>query len=104
MAGLRLVFITGLHRFTQTSMFSTLNSLRDLSLSLPAGTLVGHTESEVEENFRDRTELLVAKLKVTKTDLMSKLREQYSGHRLGVDTGDGKLQSRPTVHLLQLYP
>ena len=55
---LRLVFITGLYKFTQTSMFSTLNNLRDLSLSLPAGTLVGYTENEIKENFRDRMKAL----------------------------------------------
>ena len=88
---LRLVFITGLYKFTQTSMFSTLNNLRDLSLSLPAGTLVGYTENEIKENFRDHIELLTAKLKMTETDLMNKLREQYNGYRFGVDTGDGNI-------------
>jgi len=88
---LRLVFITGLYKFTEMSMFSTLNNLRDLSLSLPAGTLVGYTENEIKENFRDRIELLMAKLKMTETDLMNKLREQYNGYRFGVDTGDGKI-------------
>jgi len=39
-------------------MFSTLNNLRDLSLSLPAGTLVGYTENEIKENFRDRMKAL----------------------------------------------
>jgi hypothetical protein len=72
-------------------MFSTLNNLRDISLDLSAGTLVGYTESEIKENFRDRVELLMAKLNMTETDLMNKLREQYNGYRFGVDTGDGKV-------------
>ena len=88
---LRLVFITGLYKFTEMSMFSTLNNLRDLSLSLPAGTLVGYTENEIKENFRDRIELLMAKLKMTETDLMNDLREQYNGYRFGVDIGDGRI-------------
>ena len=33
-ANLRLVFITGLYKFTEMSMFSTLNNLLDISLDL----------------------------------------------------------------------
>jgi hypothetical protein len=72
-------------------MFSTLNNLEDISLSLPAGTLVGYTENEIKENFQNRIELLMAKLKMTETDLMNKLREQFNGYRFGVDIGDGNV-------------
>ena len=89
---LRLVFITGLYKFTQTSMFSTLNNLRDLTLSLPAGTLVGYTENEIKENFRDRMKALKDELNIVSNDvLMNDLREQYNGYRFGLSTASGRI-------------
>ena len=89
---LRLVFITGLYKFTQTSMFSTLNNLRDLSLSLPAGTLVGYTENEIKENFRDRMKALKEELNIVSDDvLMDDLREQYNGYRFGLSAASGRI-------------
>jgi hypothetical protein len=89
---LRLVFITGLYKFTQMSMFSTLNNLRDLSLTLPAGTLVGYTENEIKENFRDRMKALKDELNIVSDDvLMNDLREQYNGYRFGLSTASGRI-------------
>ena len=91
-SNLRLVFITGLYKFTQTSMFSTLNNLRDISLDLSAGTLVGYTESEIKENFRDRMKALKDELNIVSDDvLMNDLREQYNGYRFGLSTASGKV-------------
>jgi hypothetical protein len=70
-------------------MFSTLNNLNDISSTLSAGTLVGYTESEIKEYFRDRIEALKAKLNMTEDGVMNHLREQYNGYRFGVDTWSG---------------
>jgi hypothetical protein len=44
---IRLEFITGMYKFSQTSMFSSLNNLFDHTISLEAGCLFGYTESEI---------------------------------------------------------
>ena len=88
---LRLVFITGLYKFTEMSMFSTLNNLLDISMELPAGTLVGYTESEIKEYFGDHIKAFKLKLNITDDTLMNELRERYNGYRFGLDTGDGKM-------------
>jgi hypothetical protein len=86
-SNLRLVFITGLYKFTEMSMFSTLNNLQDISLDLSAGTLVGYTESEIKEYFRDHIQAFKAELNITDDDiLMNELRERYNGYRFGLDT------------------
>ena len=91
-ANLRLVFITGLYKFTEMSMFSTLNNLLDISLKFPAGTLVGYTESEIKEYFHDHIQAFKAKLNITDDDiLMNELRERYNGYKFGLDMGDGKV-------------
>ena len=91
-ANLRLVFITGLYKFTEISMFSTLNNLRDISLKLSAGTLVGYTESEIKEYFGDHIQAFKSKLNITDDDvLMNELRQRYNGYRFGLDTANGKI-------------
>jgi hypothetical protein len=91
-ANLRLVFITGLYKFTQMSMFSTLNNLEDISLSIPAGTLVGYTENEIKENFRDRMKALKDELNIVSDDvLMNELKEHYNGYRFGLSTASGRI-------------
>jgi hypothetical protein len=91
-SNLRLVFITGLYRFTEMSMFSTLNNLNDISFDANAGTLAGYTESEVRTFFSKH----IAALKVKRSfqddeDVMDRLRKMYNGYRFGVDTEDGKV-------------
>jgi hypothetical protein len=91
-SNLRLVFITGLYKFTEMSMFSTLNNLLDISLDLSAGTLVGYTESEIKEYFCDHIEAFKAELKITDDDiLMNELRERYNGYRFGLNTANRKI-------------
>ncbi len=48
---LRLVFITGVTKFAQMSIFSTLNQLIDISLEKTYETLCGMTRTEIEQNF-----------------------------------------------------
>lgn len=91
-SNLRLVFITGLYKFMEMSMFSTLNNLIDISLELPAGTLVGYTESEIKEYFCDHIDAFKAELKITDDDiLMNELRERYNGYRFGLNTASGTI-------------
>jgi cobalt-zinc-cadmium efflux system membrane fusion protein len=46
---LHFVFLTGVYKFTQTSIFSNLNNLQDLTFDRQAGTLIGYTEKELRE-------------------------------------------------------
>jgi hypothetical protein len=71
---------------------STLNNLRDISLNLSAGTLVGYTESEIKEYFCDHIQALKAELKITDDDvLMNEVRERYNGYRFGLNTTSGTI-------------
>jgi hypothetical protein len=91
-SNLRLVFITGLYRFTEMSMFSTLNNLKDISFNVKAGTLVGYTESDVRAYFSKHIAALKAKRSFQDDeDVMDRLRKMYNGYRFGVDTEDGKV-------------
>lgn len=57
---LRLAFLTGVFKFTQTSIFSNLNNLNDLTFAPRASELVGYTQEELESNFGEEIDLLAA--------------------------------------------
>ncbi|GAB6078953.1 ATP-binding protein [Hydrogenobaculum acidophilum] len=51
---LKLVFLAGVSRFSKVSIFSGLNQLRDITLSVEFATICGYTQSELENVFEDR--------------------------------------------------
>jgi len=67
---LKLVFLTGVSRFSKVSIFSGLNQLQDITLNEEFSTVCGYTQSELESVFSDR-------LKDFDKD---KLKEWYNGY------------------------
>ena len=53
---LKLVFITGVSKFSKVSLFSGLNNLEDITLSPSYATICGYTQEEFERVFADRLE------------------------------------------------
>ncbi len=51
---LKLVFLTGVSRFSKVSIFSGLNQLNDITLDPKFATICGYTQSELENVFEDR--------------------------------------------------
>ncbi len=91
-SNLRLVFITGLSRFTETSMFSTLNNLNDISFDMNAGALAGYTESDVRAYFSKHIAALKIELNAQDDeDVMNRLRKKYNGYRFGLSISSGKV-------------
>jgi hypothetical protein len=56
-------FITGVTRFTKTSIFSTLNNLVDLTLNKKYATICGFTISELDNLFKEHMKETLASLK-----------------------------------------
>jgi hypothetical protein len=51
---LKLVFLTGVTRFSKVSIFSGLNQLRDITLSEEFSTICGYTQTDLETVFADK--------------------------------------------------
>jgi hypothetical protein len=51
---LKLVFLTGVSRFSKVSIFSGLNQLNDITIDPSFATVCGYTQSELESVFEDR--------------------------------------------------
>ena len=60
---IRFVFLTGITRYSQTSIFSAFNNLMDISTNKDYGAIVGFTNEEVELYFKDYLTETAKKLK-----------------------------------------
>lgn len=83
---LRFVFITGVTKFSQVSVFSDLNQLNDISLKPSYATLCGITERELQETFSQEIVSLAESNDLHVDQVMSTLKQRYNGYHFGVDT------------------
>ncbi len=74
------VFITGVSKFTQTSLFSGLNNLNDLSGHPKAATVCGYTKAELSENFQEHLEVMAKSRKSSVANLIQEFETWYNGY------------------------
>jgi hypothetical protein len=84
-AYLELVFLTGVSKFSKVGIFSGLNNLRDLTMDAQYATMLGYTQEELESNFVEEIELAAEKLKLSKTEILERMRVWYNGYRFHPD-------------------
>jgi Predicted AAA-ATPase/PD-(D/E)XK nuclease superfamily len=77
---LKLVFITGISKFSKVSLFSHLNNLDDITIDENYATLTGYTQEEIEANFEDYLILIEKKLHLSRETLMETMRVWYNGY------------------------
>ena len=70
---LRLVYITGILKFSNMSLFSKLNNLVDHTFSYAMATSHGYTEQEIRTNFAPHLEALASKIKVNSVNAVIKV-------------------------------
>ncbi len=78
---LRFVFITGVSRFSQTSIFSGLNQLLDISMNPDFAHLVGCTEEELKHVFVEHLATIAQGKEISTSVLIDKMRLMYNGYR-----------------------
>ncbi len=78
---LRLVFITGVSKFSRVSIFSDLNNLEDLTIEdYRTAGMTGYTQKEVEHYFKDYIFLVAERLKMTVPELLQQIKKWYNGY------------------------
>ncbi|QQZ29858.1 ATP-binding protein [Thiothrix subterranea] len=77
---LEFLLITGVSKFSKVSVFSDLNNLYDLTLDHKAATLVGYTQAELEHYFAPYFPAAEQRLKLSRAELLEKLRRWYNGY------------------------
>ncbi len=81
----RLVFITGITKFTQISLFSVLNNLTNISFLPEYAAICGITEEEIGENFKPELEKMAIRNKWTAQDTHNRLKSYYDGYHFSAD-------------------
>jgi hypothetical protein len=77
---LRLIFLTGVSKFAGVSVFSSLNNLRDITLSEDYSAICGYTQSELEHYFSAYFDNLSVKLNMPYQVLLDEIRAWYDGY------------------------
>lgn len=88
-AYLQFVFITGVTKFAQVGVFSTLNHLDDISLNKAYNALCGLTQTEIEANLTPEINLLAEDNGLSYDETIAKLAEQYDGYRFTENAREG---------------
>ena len=77
---LQFVFLTGVTKFSQISVFSRFNQPDDISMTEEFDALCGITDEELDHYFDERVAALAAKKSVTKEEMRNMLRKRYDGY------------------------
>ena len=77
---LRFVFITGINKFAQLSIFSELNNLQNISMMPEYSAVCGISQHEMESQMRDCVEQFAHRLGLTEGQAFTKLKENYDGY------------------------
>ena len=77
---LRFVFLTGVAKFAQVSVFSDLNQLNDISMDYDFSALCGITRQELTDNFRPEIERLARINDLTPDEAVEAMARQYDGY------------------------
>ena len=85
---LRYVFLTGITKFSQLSIFSELNNIKNVSMDEPYAAICGITQDEMLIQMKDDIEQLAKKMDVGFEEVVVKLKENYDGYHFTYPSPD----------------
>ena len=80
-AMVKFCFITGITKFSQLSIFSTINNLMNVSMDPRYAAICGITEEELERDMAPDIAVLAKEYECTFEEMHAKLKLQYDGYR-----------------------
>ena len=87
-ADLRFVFITGITKFSQLSIFSVINNLTNVSMLPEFSAICGITEEELHTAFEEDIEMLAEEYECTPEEMRQQLKERYDGYHFSGKSAD----------------
>ena len=85
---LRYVFLTGITKFSQLSIFSELNNIENISMDEPYAAICGISEDEIRSQMEEDVDRLAKNLEVTPEEALMKLKENYDGYHFTYPSPD----------------
>ena len=83
---IRFCFITGITKFSQLSIFSTINNLTNITMWPEFSAICGITEKELSEQMQEDIELLAVKNHLSADEMHAKLKMHYDGYHFSEDS------------------
>ena len=80
-AHIRLVFLTGVSRFSKLSVFSDLNNINDITFDNAYADICGITEKELKAYFQEGIAMLADKRRLSFDGALRLLKRNYDGYR-----------------------
>ena len=85
---LRFVFLTGITKFSQLSIFSELNNITNISMRNDYAGICGITKEELETQMSADVDALAVKMNLTRIQTLVALREFYDGYHFAAQSPD----------------
>ncbi len=85
---LRFVFLTGITKFSQLSIFSELNNITNISMDDEYAGICGITKEELLENMSEDIDMLANALGYSREMTIAKLKEHYDGYHFAKNSPD----------------
>ena len=85
---LRFVFLTGITKFSQMSIFSDLNNLTNISMDSEYASICGITEEELTGQLSDYVDALAENLNLTHQQAVELLGKRYNGYHFSWPSPD----------------
>ena len=77
---LRFVFLTGITKFSQLSIFSELNNITNVSMDEPYAGICGITKEEMLTRMSDDIDALAEHLELSREETIQELKDHYDGY------------------------
>ena len=85
---LRFVFLTGITKFSQLSIFSELNNITNISMDTPYAGICGITKEELMTQMSDDIDRLSEKLSLSHDETLERLKQHYDGYHFAWPSPD----------------
>ena len=85
---LRFVFLTGITKFSQLSIFSELNNIDNISMDEQYAAVCGITEEEMLTQMGTDLDVLADQLAVSREEAFARLKENYDGYHFAWPSPD----------------
>ena len=77
---LRFVFLTGITKFSQLSIFSELNNIKNISMLPEYAAICGITEEEMATQMDEDLDILAERMGISREKTVQKLKDNYDGY------------------------
>jgi hypothetical protein len=87
-AMIKFCFITGITKFSQLSIFSTINNLKNVTMLPQFSAICGITEHEVRTELADGIRMMADKYGCSENEMFERLKLRYDGYHFSEESED----------------